>query len=558
MGFPLRAIAIICPLALLSLLCLYWPALHGDFVFDDLSLPFAQGMRDQPLTAWLSGLRPVLMFTYWLNYRIWGIDPGSYHLLNVVIHFVNTGLVFLVLFRLLTLAGWIRQRAAAASLVGAAVFSFHPIQTESVSYIAGRSESLASLFMLLAYVAFLYRRNVSISWRESLLVLALFGVAVITKENAIALAGILVLTDLFWPEPFSVAGVKRNWRLYALMAPGAIVAIFGVIRMLATAQTAGWSLQSYKWYQYAFTEARALFSYFALAIFPIGQSIDQDYPPSHTLVEHGAIFYILVLAGLIALCIAWRRRYPLLCFGLLMFLIFLAPTSSIIPLDDALVERRMYLPLVGLILIGCEVFSRARVSRTNWACILTVVLLMLCTLCYQRNRLWGAPTKLLELAADGAVYNPRPLLNFTEILIRQGRCDLAPAYLERAERKLPNNYIVNTAWGRTLACLGRFDEAIRRLQTAIALHPCSQVYEWTGLVYGQMGLIEKAGEFLEKAVESDPNSETAHASLALWFEKTNNLSAAEQEYRTAISLDRYDSWAKLGFIRVRATAERRQ
>ena len=556
MGFPLRVVAIVCPLTLLVLLCLYWPALHGEFVFDDLSLPFAKAMRDQPLPAWMSGVRPILMFSYWVNYRIWGIDSGSYHLLNLIIHFVNTGLVFLVLFRLLTVAGWIRQRAAAASLLGAAVFAFHPIQTESVSYVAGRSESLASFFVLLAYVAFLYRRNMSISWREALLVLVLFGIAVKTKENAVALAGILILTDLFWPAPFSLAGVKRNWRLYALMTPGAIAALYGVARVLATAQSAGWSLRSYNWYQYGFTEARALFSYVALAIFPIGQSIDQDYPPSHTLVEHGAIFYILALAGLLALSIAWRRRYPLVCFGLLMFLIFLAPTSSIIPLDDAFVERRMYLPLVGLILIGCEVFPRAKISPTVWACIVAVTFLMFGSLCYQRNKLWGTPSKLLEIAADGAVYHPRPLLNFTEVLIREGRCDLAPAYLERAERKLPNNYIVNTAWGRTLACLGHFDEAVRRLQTAITLHPCSQVFEWTGLVYGQMGRIEKAGEFLEKAVQSDPNSETAHASLALWFEKTNNLSAAEQEYRTAISLDRYDSWAKLGFIRVRASGHR--
>jgi protein O-mannosyl-transferase len=532
--------------------------LRGEFVLDDLSLPFMKAMRDAPLSAWMSGLRPVLMFTYWLNYRLWGIDPGSYHVLNLVIHFANTGLVFLVLFRILGFAGWKRQRAVSASLLGAAIFAFHPIQTESVSYIAGRSESLASLFMLLAYVAFLFRPNVSISWTRALLVLALFGIAVMAKENAVALAGIFVLTDVFWPKPFSLDGIKRNWRLYSLMAPGAAVALYGVIRVLATAQTAGFNTPAYKWYQYGFTQARALFSYVALAILPINQSIDQDYPPSHTLLEHGAIFYMLALAGMIALCFAWRRRYPLACFGLLMFLTFLAPTSSIIPLDDALVERRMYLALVGLILIGCEVFWRLRLSSTVRICILIVVLATFGTLCYERNRLWGQPNKLLEIAASSAVYNPRPLLNFTEVLIQQGRCDLAPAYLERAERTLPNNYFVHTAWGRTLACLGHPEDALRHLQTAIAIHPCSQVYEWTGLVYGQMGMIDKAGEYLKKAVEADPNSETAHASLALWFEKTNNPGAAEHEYRAAILLDRYDSWARLGFQRVRAESGRRE
>jgi hypothetical protein len=270
------------------------------------------------------------------------------------------------------------------------------------------------------------------------------------------------------------------------------------------------------------------------------------------VLEHGALFYIILLVGLVTLSIIWRRRYPLFCFGFLMFLIWLAPTSSIVPLDDALVERRMYLPLLGLILIGCEMGSHMRLSPVMRVCLLASGTLILCKLCYDRNQLWGKPDTLVEMAASGAVYNPRPLLNFTEILIQQGRCDLGTAYLKRAEATLPNNYYVNAAWGRTLACLGQFDEALKRMQAATRIGPCSQIYEWTGLLYGQMGRMEEAGMALKTAVELNPNSETAHGSLAMWFEKTNNLEAAEHEYRTAVSLDHSDSWAKIGFIRVRA------
>jgi protein O-mannosyl-transferase len=550
-GFSLRSVVVGSAVVFVALLCVYRPALHGPFVFDDLSLPFSKIMRDGPLSAWISGTRPVLMFSYWVNCHFWGIAPFSYHFMNLVIHFVNTGLVFLVLFRLLTIAGWLRQRASAASVIGALIFALHPLQTESVSYVAGRSESLASLFLLLAYVAFLYRRNACISWWEALLVLGLFGIAVESKENAVSLAGILVLTDLFLPTPFSIQGLKRNWRLYCLMAPGVIAAGLEVFRVLASAQTAGFSLVTYKWYQYAFTEARALFAYIGLTILPVGQSIDQDYAPSHTILEHGAILYMILLAGLVAVSIAWRRRYPLCCFGLLTFLIWLAPTSSIVPLDDALVERRMYLPLLGLILIGCELAPRMPISRATGAGLLAFAVLVLGKLCYDRNQLWGQPQKLLEMAASAAVYNPRPLLNFTEILIQQGRCDLAPPYLERAERTLPNNYYVNAGWGRALACLSHFDQALQRLQAAARINPSSQVYEGIGLVYGQMGRVEEAGSALRKAVELDPNSESAHGSLALWFEETNNLEAADREYRAAISLDHYDSWAKTGFMRVR-------
>jgi len=544
-------VAAACLSVFLGILYLYSPALHGKFVFDDLSLPFFKVGRDGPLVRYISGVRPVLMFSYWLNYRLWGSGPFSYHLVNIVIHSVNTGLVFLVLRRLLAMAAWPRGRAMAAAIIGAVVFAIHPLQTEAVSYVAGRSESLMALFLLLAYTAFLYRRHESISWLESLLVLILFGLAVKTKENAVSLAGILVLTDLFWPAPFSLRGLRRNWRLYSLMAPGALVAVIAVFRTLATAPTAGFSAVTFKWYQYAFTEARALLTYMRMTVVPLGQSVDQDYPASHTISEHGAIYCLALLVLLVALAVFRRRRYPLFCFGLLMFLIWLAPTSSIVPIDDPLVERRMYLPLVGLILIGCEAARKLRLSRTTAACTLAIVGLLFGKLCYDRNGLWGDPDKLLELAASAAVYNPRPLLNFTEVLIQQNRCDLAPAYLDRAQRRLGrDNYYVNVAWGRTLACLGDFDQALAQLQRAARIQPCSQVYEWMGLVYGQMGRLEDAGADLRYAVRLDPNSETAHGSLALWYEKTNNLGAADREYRAAVSLDRSDSWAEMGLMRV--------
>ncbi len=547
-----KAFAGACLCACLGILYLYWPALNGKFVYDDLSLPFCLSSRYASVFGWMSGNRPVLMLSYWLNYYFWGDQPFSYHFVNVLIHACNGGLVFLILLRLLHHAGWPRRTALWASIAGALVFSIHPLQTESVSYVAGRSESLAGFLVLLAYAVFLYRRQTEICWVESAIVLLLFALAVKTKENAISLAGILILTDLYWPQPFSVAQLRRNWRLYALMTPGVLGAVFLIFRVLAASGTAGFSVSTFKWYQYAFTEARALFTYIRLTILPVGQSLDQDYPTSHTITEHGALFYLLLMGALVAISVIWRRKYPLFCFGLLTFLIWLAPTSSIIPIDDALVERRMYLPLLGLILIACEAALRLRLSRTAGVIILSLLAVVFGKLSYDRNQLWGEPDKLLEEAAAKVVYNPRPLLNFTEVLLRQGRCDLAPAYLARAERTLPNNYYVNAAWGRTLACLGQFDPAIERLKNAARLKPCTQAYEWLGLVYGQRGQQDLAGIALKKAVELGPNSVSAHGSLGLWYEKADNIDAAEREYQLALNLDRGDSWAQSGLIRVRA------
>jgi hypothetical protein len=143
-----------------------------------------------------------------------GDRPASYHLGNLLIHVLNTCLVFLILERLLCKAGWSERPGRFAACFGGLVFLIHPLQTESVSYIAGRSESLAALFVLLAYAVYLYDSR-AVSWRRALAVIGLFGVAVKAKENSISLAGVLLLTDVMWPKPLSLEGLRRNGRLYA-------------------------------------------------------------------------------------------------------------------------------------------------------------------------------------------------------------------------------------------------------------------------------------------------------------------------------------------------------
>jgi hypothetical protein len=538
--------------ALLLGLVIYAPAFRGDFVFDDFGLPMHLSFRADSVTAWLSGVRPVLMLSYWMNDRLWGEGAASYHVVNFLIHAVAAALVFLTLYRLFELAAWKERTKTVAAILGAAIFLIHPLETESVSYIAGRSESLAAMFMLLAYTVFLYRARDAISWKEAVSVLALFGLALGSKENAVSLAGVLILTDLYWPSSFSFRGLRANWRLYALMAPGAVFGAAYVLRILSTAPTAGFSLQSVTWYQYAFTQARAIFAYIRLALLPFGQSVDHDFARSKTILQHGAIVYIAALALLLTLAILARRRYPLSCFGLLFFLVLLAPTSSVVPIADALVERRMYLPLAGLILIGCELASRIRPRPAAWAGLATALILF-AGLAHQRNRLWGRPDELMASATVQAKHSSRPLANLTDQLIARNRCDAAQPYLETAARRFPSDYWVELSWGRVLECLGHRDEAMVRLRRAAAITPTSKVFELIGLLYGEMNRSEEAGAALRTAIDLDPASVTAHKAMAMWYEWVGNLVMAEREYVTILALDRNDWKAPFAIQRLRQT-----
>ena len=535
----------VCLGGLILLALVYGPALHGGFVFDDLNLPFQLTLAATPLAGWLVGARPVLMSTYWANFQLSANNPFSYHVVNLLIHALNGAMVFLVLARLLSLAGWARERSRAAALAGSAIFLLHPLATESVSYIAGRSESLAALFMLAAYTLFLYRREDS--WKSALAIAGLFALGVAAKENAVALAGVFLLTSWIFPG-------RPNRRLYAILAPGAAAAIVVVLRSLMHGGNAGFSIHDFTWYQYTFTQARAIFTYLRLAILPFGQSVDHDFPISFTIAQHGAWLCALALAGLLGLALGYRRRFPLACFGLLLFLVLLAPTSSVVPIADALVERRMYLPLLGLILIGCEAASRVRLSRPAAYSAIATVLLLFAMLSHERNRLWGDPEKLLASAALQAPHNPRPVANLTDTLIAANRCTEALPWLERAERLLPRNYIIEASWGRALECTGRREEALTRLERAAALHPAWKIYELIGLLYGEMDRLEPAGEALRKAIAMEPAAASPHRSLGLWYEAMRDSEGALREYRAALALDPYDEKARLGLARVQSSA----
>src|SRR5262249_36895387 len=150
-------------------------------------LPFTQvSATEQPgLRVWIGGVRPILMLSYWLNFAWSGFAPFSYHLFNILVHTANAFLVFVVVYRLFAIRHAEGATRFAFSIFAAFLFLCHPLQTEAVSYIAGRSESLGALFFLAAWCLYIYRSSDSISWKRSIAVLALYAMAVATKENMI-------------------------------------------------------------------------------------------------------------------------------------------------------------------------------------------------------------------------------------------------------------------------------------------------------------------------------------------------------------------------------------
>src|SRR3984885_17755 len=428
--------------ALFAAFEVYWPAIHGPFLLDDTYLTYMRpNAADLPLREWITQLRPLLMFSFWLNYQQSGAqETFGYHAVNVFLHFCNAIFIFLAIRKVLSWAAVDETRARILSFFAAGLFLLHPVQTESVSYVASRSEALSVFFVLAALVVFLYRTGATVSIPRILALLALFAAAGLSKEHTAVLPALFILTDYYWHFEFSPSVIWRNWKLYVPIAAGAMFALANILRILRANPSAGFQIQGLNWYQYFFTQCRVIWDYLRLFALPFGQNLDPDVAISQSIASHGAI---IGLAGLLAVSVlAWiyRRRFPIASYGWFVFLVLLAPTSSFVPIHDLLAERRVYLPFIGLLFITVEFVRRWRVSRNVFIGVLVLVLVAEGAMTYQRNLLWGSAIDIWKDTVSKSPQKLRPRFQLAFNEFQAGACADSVNDFQKAAMLEPPTY----------------------------------------------------------------------------------------------------------------------
>ena len=510
----------------------YAPALSGPFVFDDTYQPYHTPDYPSTLSAWIKGVRPLLMFSYWLNYQV-SQAPFGFHAVNILVHLFNSFLIFFIVRKLVQprSSDWLLPAFAAA------VFLLHPIQTESVSYIAGRSECLSVLFFLAAFAVFLYRRATAVSWPVAIAILALFGAAAATKEHTLVLPALLLLTDYYWNPGFEFSGIRRNWRLYVPIALGVAGGLVWVARLLTKTQSAGFRLKDFTWYQYFFTQCRAFFVYLRLLVFPAGQSLDWDYPVSRNIIDHGAIFGLAAILLLVAAAIYFRRRYPLASYGFLVYVLLMAPTSSFVPIADPVAERRLYLPMIGILLVAAAALQHVRMDRRKLAAALGGIVAVLAFVTYQRNEVWASDIAIWEDTARKSPGKQRVHFQLAHTYFTNGRCQDAIAQYAEAARLQRPDYGLLVDWGLAYDCVDDADAAVAKLREAAALRPTAHVYSQIGMVYAKRSRWPEASEALAQAAQADPNYAATYYYRGGVRAKTGDFAGAVADYQHALALD---------------------
>ncbi len=413
------------PLLLLATALVYWPALSGDFIFDDFP-NIVTNAKVQPESLSLESLamaakgydgpidRPLATISFALDYLMGGKDPFAFKLSSLAVHLLNALLVMALALRLLQTAGAsARVPATGLAALGIALaWAIHPLQVSSVAYVVQRMETLALTFVLLGLLAYLRGRCLQREakrgwpWIVAAGVLAMAGL--LSKETAIlfpAYTLALELTVLGFGATQPATSRRWKWAYGAIFVAGATVfAVWVLPDYWGEGMLVG---RSFDASERLLSQGRILSMYLGWMLWPAPDALvfyHDDFQVSRALFAPPATAWGFLLVGaLLGSALFLRRRRPLVALGLFWFFGAHLLTSNVFNVE-LVFEHRNYFALLGIVLAvadqACGLFRKPSTTRLALAC---AALAMLAGLTLMRSATWGDP---LQLAADLATRNP--------------------------------------------------------------------------------------------------------------------------------------------------------
>jgi tetratricopeptide (TPR) repeat protein len=430
----------------------YAGAWHGDFQFDDV-----HSILDNPhLERWQTFLdhldhmvRPVLYATFLVDWSLYGTNATGYHFLNLLLHLGSGLLVYNILSRAIT------EKSSHIPFGAALVFLIHPIQSETVTYISGRASGLMAFFYLLALALYVkataFQRDSLPDRRYLFGALLSFALALGSKETAMTFPFALIL----WDAVIRGGGRSEFRKLFfSCHFPFWLV-------LLAAGAWAWWHPRYSVLAQFSFTlrplwenvlsELHAT-AYSSFLFFnPWNQNFDHDLPVFHSLYQWPLPLDLLLLSAVVVAGLLSWRRFPLVTFGLGWLYIQLLPTS-LIPRNDLLSERNLYLASMGLFLAVVAIASRlihrliaapqySKLVRITAGSLSITLVLALCFATVQRNTLYRDPLLLWSDTVMKSPQKARAHNNLGHFYAQRGNWDLAIDEFRIAARLDPE-YVV--------------------------------------------------------------------------------------------------------------------
>lgn len=386
-------------------LLVYINSINAPFQYDDYDTIMQN--RDIRVLSDIKSIfthslfRPILFFTFAFNYYISGLNPISYHILNILLHLINIFLVFTISRQIIShLIG--DEESTTGGFITSMLFAIHPIGTEAVTYISSRSSLLATFFFLSALLVYLKSLSVSIPLKRHIMyffTIVLFLLGAGSKEIILTLPIIIVITDIFLLKADSTGIIKRIFTTHLSFV--LIIAIGVILRLyffFTYEKVSGVLPRSI--YENLLTQSEVIIKYIRLLLLPFGQNLIHDYPTVRSILNFYTILCVFTIFLLIRYAIQNIRSRPLISYGILWFFITLLPTSSFIPFQEAMTEKHLYLPMFGFFLVITGIilpqFKRDAETKIYVRAISVIIFVLLSILTIYRNYIWSDSVRLWE------------------------------------------------------------------------------------------------------------------------------------------------------------------
>jgi tetratricopeptide (TPR) repeat protein len=474
--------------------------------------------------------RPLTALSYLTDYHLSGENPRGFHLTNVVLNAVVCALVFLVLLELFA--------APLMALVAALFFAAFPMHVENVAWVSGRTDILATLFMLASL--FCYAR-----WRRTggvlapLGALACFALALLGKEVAVVLPGVVMFYELLVPRADYERPVPRlrGWPIVAGMV--ALVVAYLVVRRALFGAT----LIFYSRFTHSAVQAVA-FTFSTIAhytyklVWPFRLDAESDFYPPDSFLNLHTLVGILVIGLAVTALVRWRRQRALV-FAIAVIGCGLAPVLNILPFNGVLAERFLYFPSLGYVVLVSLLLTRAAAWRpVPVLAAFSAVLLACSARTVTRTSDWKDELTLFQKTVATSGDSARAHGNLGVSLYQHERY---PEALEQFQRAIELNPEYAPAWhelGRTEAKLGHAPEGLQHVARAVELAPDNATF-WNSLGIMQMSNRQwaEAAKSFQRVLELRPRHIHARFNLGLALYQQRDFDGAIRELSAVVDKD---------------------
>lgn len=513
--------------------------------------------------------RPIISLSYMIDYALWGLKPWGFHLSNIIFHTISCILAYLIFNSLFN--------NRSISIITSLLFACHPIHTESVTWISGRTDVIAGMFFLSAF--YLYQkaiypplpgeRNSSLGNREVLKLfpihsklfyvcsIILFAIAMLCKEMVATLPFLLIAYTHYF------AGLRngRQCKISLLLSAPYffVILLYGIIRFTilgihTVVNPGGEEMKGF--YPTTLSFTKTIFIYLFKLIYPAHQNAYIQNPMSFSITELTVFSSVIGVSFLIFLIVWLKKRWARMSFLILFYLVTLLPLSNFIrisaPWDMGFVtaERFLYIPSLGF----CGIISVLLTGA--WKCSFsilryTTISLFIALLIFYsgqtllRNRDWidektffsktliAAPNAALLHHAMGNVY------------VREENYEKALDYYKNSLELYPLYHAAYNNIGTIYSKQGLYDQALAAFKEAIKINPdYIQSHFNLGTTYYHKGMTEDASREFKIVLTFNKNYVKAHNNLGIIYAENGQLNEALAEFEEVLRHEPHNEKAK--------------